>query len=180
MSEIRIHRATNLVRQPSRWGAEPLRVVGPDTRGSKATLKSTLSSNLSVYPTSFSSTTGDGLNILSKACAAIGAPRFHVSKDPTETRSDRDDHSPSRRTHLPPSSERILETQFGRGAPVGPFRDPSPTTRQNIEAREMTYVATDKRDVGCEFATRMYTKLSSFYQSPLNNQTSHLIHIYNK
>jgi len=61
VSENRTQRATDLVHQPSCWGAEPLRVVGPDTRGSKTTLKSTSSSNLSVHPISSSSTTGDGL-----------------------------------------------------------------------------------------------------------------------
>jgi len=85
-----------------------------------------------------SSTAGDGLNILREACAAIGAPRFHVSKDPTGTRPDKDDYSPSRRTHLPPSSERILKTHFGCGAPIRSFKDASPTTRQNMEARKMT------------------------------------------
>jgi len=149
VSEIRVHRATDLVRQLSRWGAEPSRVVGPDTRGSKATLKSTSSSNLSVHPNSSSSTAGDGLNILSEAAFAFGAPRFHVSKDPTEMRPDRDEYSPSRRTHLPPSSEWILKTQFGLGAPARPFRDASPTTRQNIEARETTSASSGVR----EFAT---------------------------
>jgi len=39
VSESGIHRTTDLVRQPSRWGADPSRVVGSNTRGSKATLK---------------------------------------------------------------------------------------------------------------------------------------------
>jgi len=121
VSEIRIHRATDLVRQPSRWGAVPLRVVAPDTKGSMPTLKATSSSNLSVHPTSPSSTAGDSLNILIEACAAVGAPRFHVSKDPTETRPNRDDYSPFRRTYLLPSSEQILEIQFRCGAPIRPF-----------------------------------------------------------
>jgi len=128
VSEIRIQRATDLFLQPSHWGAEPLRVVGPDTRGSKAALKSTSSSNLSVYPISSSSTAGDCLNILSEACAAIGAPRFHVSKDPTEARSDREEYSPSRRTHLPPSNEWILETQNRRDASVHQSREALFTT----------------------------------------------------
>jgi len=102
VSDIRTQRASDLVRQPSRWGAETLRVVGPDTRESrpKATLKSTPSSNLSVHPLSSSGTAGDGLNILSEACAVINTPRFHVSKDSIESRPDRDEYSPFRRTHL--------------------------------------------------------------------------------
>jgi len=86
VSETRTHRTTDLVRPPSCWGAEPSRVVGSNTRGSMATLKSTSPSNLSVHPISSSSTAGDGLDILSEACAAIGAPSLCVSKDPIETR----------------------------------------------------------------------------------------------
>jgi len=121
VSETGNNRTTNLVRQPSRWGAEPSRVVGSNTRGNKESLKPTSSSNLSVHPISSSSMAGDGLNILSEACAVIGAPSFYVSKDLIETRPDRDEYSPSRRTHLTPSSERILETQFGHGAPARPL-----------------------------------------------------------
>jgi len=133
VSKTRIHRATDLVRQPNRWETEPLRVVGPDTRGSKATPKSMSSSNLSVHPISSSSTAGDGLNILSEAFAAISTPRLHVSKDLSEFRPDRDDYSPSRRTHLPPSSEWILEAHSRRVTSVRQFRDPSSTTRSNRE-----------------------------------------------
>jgi len=139
-SEIRIQRATDLVRQPSRWGTEPLRVVGPDTRGNKATLNPTSSTRLSVHPISSSGTAGDGLNILSEACAAISTPRFYVSKDSTASRPDRDAYSPPRRTHLPPSSEWILETQSGRDALVVQFRDASPTMRPKREL-EVTAIA---------------------------------------
>jgi len=62
VSETKIHRAADLVCQPSRWETEPSRVVGSNTRGNKATLKSTSSSNLSVYPTLSSRTAVHGLN----------------------------------------------------------------------------------------------------------------------
>jgi len=92
VSETRIHRTIDLVRQPSRWGAKPSGVVGSNTRRSKATFKSTSPSNFSLHPISSSRTAGDGLNILSEACAAISAPSLHVSKNLIETRPDRDEY----------------------------------------------------------------------------------------
>jgi len=114
-------------------GTEPLRVVGPEARKSKAKLNPTSSTSLSVHPISSSGTAGDGLNIISEACAVVSAPRFHVSKDSTKSRPDREEYLPSRRTHLPPSNEWILETQFRRDASVRQFRDASPTTRPKRE-----------------------------------------------
>jgi len=85
VSKIKTQRATDLVHQPSRRGAEPLRVVGPDKRRSKATLNPTSSTSLSVHPISSSGAASDGLNILSEACAVISAPRLHVTKNSTES-----------------------------------------------------------------------------------------------
>jgi len=77
VSETESKRTTDLVRQPSCWGDEPSRVVGYCTRGNKATLKSTSPTDFSVHPISSSSTAGNGLNILSEACAAIGPHLCH-------------------------------------------------------------------------------------------------------
>jgi len=118
VSEIKGYRTTDLVHQPSRWGVEPLRVVGSDTRGSKATLKTLSSSNPTVQPISSSSTAGDGLNVLSEACAALGALHPHISRDSTESGHERDEYSPSRQIHLTPSNEWTLETLSRRDVPT--------------------------------------------------------------
>jgi len=90
VSEIRTQRAIDLVRQPSRWGARPLRAVGPDTRGSKATLNPTSSTSLSVHPISSSGTAGDGLKILSEACAPrisahLASMSLRIQPNPDQT-----------------------------------------------------------------------------------------------
>jgi len=125
VSEIKCYRTTDLVRQPSRWGVEPSRVVGSDTRGFKASLKHPFPSSLLVQPISSFSTAGDGLDNLSEACTAISTPQHQISRDSFEPRHERDEQLPSIKFHITPSNGGNSEISFRHDAPARQTRDAS-------------------------------------------------------
>jgi len=75
VSDLSMTRTADLVRQPSRWGAELPRAIGLNPRGYKASLI------LSSLPTSKPHTSSNylndnGMELLSEACAAVITPKF--------------------------------------------------------------------------------------------------------